>query len=519
MPRPGSRSHLITSDVFLESYSCLRRARERLFGEEHDDGETYEHRFRELQYKRLVQLALSTFAGDGEGATGVGASDVETSTPWEPPADVEAAARELRTRAAEGRPVVGGWVVSGRALAHVPFLVPDTEGGGWVLYTLNPAARAKERHRREAAFTLVCLKDAGITVARVVLLSVDRGYVRQGPVDAGALFQQEDSTVWVARHEQEARERIALLERMEPRGREVMSTSEDPLPVCGHPVSCPVCRLSLGEIPAHHVFTLYRGGERARALFQERILSLTDLPEDAELTRQQQIQIESVREGRPHRDRDRLREFLSGLSYPLSFLDFETYAVAVPPFDGVRPWQHVPFQYSVHRIDAPGAEPLHSGHIEPAGTDGRRMLIATLLEVLGTAGSVVVFGSNFERSMLRYLGELYPEYRDTALLAADRIVDLSVPFQRFDYYHPEQRGRLSLKMILPALTGIDYSGLAFTDGLDASVAYYLSSHAGPEGGVLTEAETDAVRKGLEEYCAMDTMALLRVLEVLCSAAE
>ncbi len=465
---------------------------------------SYDERFRRLRYRELAGLALDLFPADLRNQFQA------AHDPWTLPDGVERASDALLARVAGRLPVVGGWVSSGNCAAHVPFLIPEGETG-WVLYTLNPAARSKDRHRREASYVRCCLADRGLKVSRVVLISVDRNYVRNGVVEPSQLFQQEEVTAWAEVHEPETRRRVGLLSSAVAGG--------SSLPPCNRPFSCPACSTALGPVPHHHVFTLLRGGDAARDLYDAGIRELMEIPEDTDLTAQQRIQLASVRTGEPYVRRDRINAFLSRLVYPLAFLDFETFAVAVPPFDGVRPWQHVPFQYSVHRLVEEGAELEHYVRIEETGTDGRLEMIRDLLDLLGDSGSILVFGSNFERSMINYLGELYPAYLDRAHAVSARIVDLSLPFQRLDYYHPEQRGRMSLKVILPALTGTGYGELAFTDGLEASIAYYLSSHASPSGGgVLGAEETARIRAGLEDYCAMDTLALVRVLAVLQNVA-
>jgi len=506
---------LITADVLLESYSCLRRACEKLLRPREARAKSYELLFRELQFRELATLVVGMFPGVDGTHTGGG-------IPWYVPDDVEAADVRFRRATQLRESVAGGWILGGQCTAHVPLLETGgiVEGDAeWTLYLLHAAARTKERHRREAAFTYCCLKDAGINVTRVMLLSVDRTFVRSGTIDPQRLFQREECTAWVQIHETELRSRVArilnavdLLVAGEP--------ELEKLPHCLRPFDCPVCSTTFAKVPEHHVYTLYRGGETSRSLFGQGIIDLAGVPAGVRLTAEQEIQVDAVRQGAARVRTDRLREFLHGLEYPLSFLDFETYAVAVPPFEGIRPWQHVPFQYSVHRLATPDAQPEQFGYVEATGTDGRFTLIRSLLAALGKTGSILVFGSNFERAMLNYLGELYPEFHDEVAAAGERIVDMSRPFLRFDYYHPGQRGRMSLKMILPALTEYDYSNLEFSDGLDASVAYYLSSHAGRFGsGVFSTEKVERVRESLEEYCAMDTMALVRILHVLEAAAS
>jgi hypothetical protein len=71
------------------------------------------------------------------------------------------------------------------------------------------------------------------------------------------------------------------------------------------------------------------------------------------------IQRQVARTGQPHIDRKALASFLKRLKYPVGYLDFETFSTAIPLFDGLRPYQQVPFQFSLHRVAAPGAKPEH----------------------------------------------------------------------------------------------------------------------------------------------------------------
>ena len=48
-------------------------------------------------------------------------------------------------------------------------------------------------------------------------------------------------------------------------------------------------------------------------------------------------------------DKAAIGEFLDTLSYPLYHLDFETFQQAVPEFIGLRPYEQIPFQFSIHK--------------------------------------------------------------------------------------------------------------------------------------------------------------------------
>ncbi|MHB8522250.1 MAG: hypothetical protein ACYDH9_16035 [Limisphaerales bacterium] len=90
--------------------------------------------------------------------------------------------------------------------------------------------------------------------------------------------------------------------------------------------------------------------------------------------------------------------------------------------------------------------------------------------------------------------------------------DLLMPFRAISYYHPNQYGRASMKAVLPARTGRGYGHLASQEGGMASQVY-LRVHFGE----VPEAERQRVRRHLEEYCGLDTVGVVWIVEALgCS---
>ncbi|MHB8522265.1 MAG: DUF2779 domain-containing protein [Limisphaerales bacterium] len=101
--------------------------------------------------------------------------------------------------------------------------------------------------------------------------------------------------------------------------------------------------------------------------------------------------------GEPHIDRAALVTFLSQLEYPISYLDFETFATAIPLFDGVRPYEQIPFQFSLHVVRSPGAKPEHFSFLADGRSDPRPEFIGQLKAVVSSHGSVVVYNASFEK--------------------------------------------------------------------------------------------------------------------------
>ena len=501
-PSDRTSDYLITAESFVEAQKCIRLAWEVVHGA-NEPASPFQLQYARSQYRNLMTLAIAAY--------GVA---IDLGHGPDLPEDVHRAHARTMDALRGGFGVSGCWFVHDDCAAHVPIVVPSGAGRGWDLVFIHPAARVKARHIQEAAFSCSCAISCGISVNRVLLLSVDREFVRGQVIDPNSIFQIDDMTAVIPAIAATIAQRTAAL-------RAALAVPVAAIPQCDRAYGCPACRRYLPPLSRHNVFTLYRGSELSRRLFGEGIVDLVDAVSGrAALSERQLKQIESVRTGTPVIDRNRLKAFLGALEYPLSFLDFETYSVALPPFPGLRPWQHVPFQFSLHVKTSREAAPSHVSFIEPGGQDGREALLTRFLASIPPTGSILVFGSNFERAVLTALGDTFPQSRERVKQAVDRMVDLSQPFQSFWYYHPEQRGKLSLKAILPALTGRSYSALAISDGLDASIRYYVSSHGLPDIEPPLSSEAVAqIRRDLEAYCGMDTQALIDVLEVLESSVD
>jgi hypothetical protein len=201
------------------------------------------------------------------------------------------------------------------------------------------------------------------------------------------------------------------------------------------------------------------------------IESIRDVPDDFDLTEIQRRAATCVQTGEPWYSPE-LRQVLGGLTYPLYFMDFETVNRAIPPFAGMRPYDHLPFQFSVHVQQQPGAEPEHHEHLATDASDPRREFISSLCHALGESGSIVVY-SSFESQRLSNLAAWLPEYAERINAIQARLFDL-LPVVREHVYHPAFAGSYSIKSVLPALVPeMTYDGMEVANGQDAGLAWEL----------------------------------------------
>lgn len=184
---------------------------------------------------------------------------------------------------------------------------------------------------------------------------------------------------------------------------------------------------------------------------------------------------------------------MDNLRYPIAYLDFETINPAIPLYYGMRPYQKIPFQFSLIVVPGEGAEPRQFSFLAKTADDPRPALLAEMKRHVPDTGSIVVYNQGFEGPILKQLGESFPGCREWLDSLAIRLEDLLEPFRKFHYYHPAQKGSVSLKEVLPALTGRSYDGMGINEGEIASVLYWNVTHK-----TASEAERQKVYADLEK---------------------
>jgi hypothetical protein len=268
------------------------------------------------------------------------------------------------------------------------------------------------------------------------------------------------------------------------------------------------------HLPEHHVMTLYYGKKLGEELLGQGILYIGNIPEEVVLNGKQKIQKKCVVCSQPHIDAKEIQSFLGGLEYPLHFMDFETFATAIPIYNGTSPHQNIPFQFSMHILGKPSAEPDHYSYLAEGKDDPRPGFLAELKKAIGTEGSILVYYEAFEKGRLKELAQAFPGYKEWINGILERIVDLITPFKNFSYYHPKQMGSASLKQVLPAMTDLTYHEMEIAEGTMASLKFMEAAF-----GNISEEEQQKIRTNLLAYCGQDTGGMIEIIERLREIVE
>ena len=401
--------------------------------------------------------------------------------------------------------------------AQVDILVPDGEEA-WRIIEVKSGTDVKDEHVLDVAFQLHVCRGAGLKITGCAILHVDSDYVREGEVDPAQLFREEDVTTQAADLVPEISDKIWELEH-------IVAAPFAPLvslgPYCNNPHPCELKGQCWKYLPKYPVTDLANdtGGKRWR-LLDEGITALTDIPDPESYSPKHQIQIKTARTGEAHLSPAVLNSFLRDLEYPLAYFDIETASAAIPLYDGTSPYQQIPFQFSLHVQNTPGGPLSHHEFLAKGKDDPRPAFLAALKKALPEKGSIIAYNAVFEKRVLK---EADIACGDGTLSCeglceegwvdplAIRFLDLLIPFRSFAFHHRDQHGSASIKSVLPVLSNTSYKDLAIQDGNAAAQAFVAT-----EFGEMPAAEREQTRHDLLEYCKLDTMAMVEVLEALRS---
>jgi hypothetical protein len=377
-------------------------------------------------------------------------------------------------------------------------------GERWAI-EVKSSTGVKDYHITDASLQFYAMDQAGFRPDRFFLMHIDNTYVKNGPIDPSSFFALEELTeqvlnnqTWVARRVNELRN---MLEGDEP----IVQIG----PHCSSPFSCDYKGHCWGHIPENSVFDLYNSRGKEWRYYNNGIVDIRDIPDIDALGHRQRLQVEGQRHGSSHVDEEKIQEFSQNFQFPLYFFDFETIFTGLPVLDGTRPYQQVPFQYSLHILSEDGTME-HREFLASAqdfnstiAIDPRQQLIQQLRSDIGPTGSIVAYNASFEISVLNGLAEAFPAEAEFIFELNQRFIDLLIPFQSGWYYLPEMAASASIKSVLPAIAPeFSYDDLVIGNGGDASSIFH-SMITGDFVG--DEAET---RRHLLAYCERDTYGMV-----------
>lgn len=392
-------------------------------------------------------------------------------------------------------------------MCKVDILVPDDKG--WQIWEVKATNSVKEEHIPDLAFQTFVLEQCGLHITQTALVHLKRDYRRNGAIDVHQLFA-------VKNVQEEVRNRMAKLGDELHNMYVIGNKKKAPLvpigPQCNTPYACAYQYICWKDFPERDsIFAIPRFGAKAAYYLEKGLYTLADIDPD-DLSEKQYAVWDAHMHNKTVLDKKAIHAFFKEHRYPYYFLDFETIMPAIPIWDNTGPYMQVPFQYSIHILEKEGAALQHLDFLDSAtGADPRPALIEKLISDLGTQGSIWTYNMSFEKKRIEELARAFPRFAKPLYAIYDRIADLMTPFSNQWYYHPDMQGSNSIKRVLPVLVpGLSYDVLDIHDGSMAMDAFLRLVKRDPD--VVEQKEQTL--NNLKAYCALDTLAMVRILEAL-----
>ena len=382
------------------------------------------------------------------------------------------------------------------------------EGNTYEIYEVKSSTELKDVYIDDVSYQYFVLTSLGLKVEKCYVAILNNRYVRKGKLDLNQLFKKIDVTDEVVSKQAQVKQMIKDMNKYMEQKKE----PQDDIGIhCFKPYKCPFFKYCTRHLPERNIFEINEINVNEKLkLYVEGIVSLEDLlKEDISNEAKQHIEYE-LYDKEDYIDKKSIKEFLNTLSEPLYFLDFETFALPIPKYDGTRPYQQVPFQYSLHYIEE--GKLYHKEFLAESGVDPRKLIAESLVRDIPKNVPVLAYYMSFEKGRIKELAETFPDLKDHLMSIHDNIKDLIVPFKNRSYYAKGMHGSASIKYVLPAMfpndESLNYKNLELVHNGDETMNIYARL------GEYPKEEQEYIRERLLKYCELDTYAMVKIYEKL-----
>ena len=371
---------------------------------------------------------------------------------------------------------------------------------------------------QDASIQYYVLNGLGLKINEIFITLLSKNYIRDENLDHEQLFHHERVT-----------EKIIELQPNIPstlKGmREVIKDtgSEPAIDIgshCKSPYQCDAydyCWKTQREIPEYSVFNIFsHSPKKSQELYSQGITAVQDIPDDFSMTEFQQLKVDVWKNQSTHIEKEKLKEFVDSMHFPIYYFDFETISPAVPEYPGESPFNKFPFQYSLH-IEYEDGKVIHKEVLENPDTDGRENIARKITEHIPKDSCVVAFNSSFEMGVFEHLANHFPQYEAHLKNLHSNFVDLWDPFKNNFYVSHKMRGLHGIKTVLPALVPDHKDAYKNLDLVkNGSEAMYIYKQLGEE---IRKKDSDSelisrYRSSLKEYCELDTYGMVQIVKKL-----
>lgn len=391
------------------------------------------------------------------------------------------------------------------ALAFADVMLPVANSNDWRMVEVKSSTSVKDIYRDDVAVQTFVARASGVPLRSVALTHIDSGWIYPGDGNYCGLLVEADLTHEATEREQQVRLWIADAQKVlkEPTEPEIRTGEQ-----CSSPYDCGFLAHCQSQEPQATIPIHWLPGRLPNRLTNwleaNNVIELSEVPDELLNEKQQRVKNVTL-SGQVWFDQPGAAKALAQYKLPAYFLDFETIQFAVPIWKGTRPYQQIPFQFSVHKLNRAGRLEADA-FLDLSGNDPSAAFAHKLIHSCGKRGPIYVYNAGFETARIRELAERFPNLSTELLALNARVVDL-LPVAREFYYHPDQHGSWSIKAVLPAMCpDLKYSDLAGVQDGGMAMDAFLEAIARE----TSDTRKEEIRQQLLAYCNLDTFAMVRI---------
>jgi hypothetical protein len=377
------------------------------------------------------------------------------------------------------------------------------------VYEVKSTTKVEPHYLYDLGYQYYVLHNLGINIKELYLVHINSSYVLKNELDINNYFTIENLTDDVKAKYDEVKDMLAESDEILNSEFEIKSILSAN---CNKNGGCPFlsyCKKNNGLPLINSTYDLYNNRSKYKQI-DSGLLSFEDLlNSNSKLSdiQRRQIEFAILDKSEVYLEKSNIKEFLNKFKFPLYFLDFETFQEAIPTVIGTKPYQQVPFQYSLHILDENG-DLEHKEYLGDGINNPIEGLIVNMISDLKDSGTIVSYNDSFERARIKEMAYMYPKYSRKLKELDTRFVDLADVFQMGYCYNKAMGGSFSIKSVLPALfpndPTLDYHNLSDVHKGDEASSTYL------ELAKLDKESYDRKRKSLLAYCKLDTFAMVKI---------
>ena len=391
---------------------------------------------------------------------------------------------------------------------------------GVEIYEVKSSTDVHDIYLDDASYQYFVLSNLGLNVKKVCIVYINKQYVRDKELEIEKLFNIQDITDIAKLKQDEIKKTIEMANKYMDEYNGDNEPNTDIGMHCFNPYKCEFWDYCTRNLPKPNVFDIGGGMHTSKKFekYYEGKISFRDLQnENLNSKFLEQIDFE-LNNLKPKIEKEAIKGLMDSLKYPLYFIDYETYQLAIPEVEGTKPYQQLPFQYSLHIIKEKGASIQHKEFLAEIDDQNYiRHFAESMIKDMPENGSVIIYNKAFEPVRNNEIARMYPDLKDELERINSNIIDFMEPFKQRKYYTKEMHGSASIKAVLPALypndPELDYHNLPVVhNGGEASEAFLSLRN-------MSKEEQKEIRHGLLVYCELDTYAMVKIWEKLNEIVE